>query len=388
MQRNKIGILGLILVLAVLTGAAGIAVPRGISASTKKTVKFLSVKLDGKKANNQTVVMKAGQEKTLEVTAKPAAAAKTVVFRSTDTSVVGVSKTGRITAKKAGETKITVTAGSKKYKKKTAALTVRVEKEDVTAVKASEFGTVAEGTSFYENFRMDNVLHSAKDGDIHYHVYIPPDYDGSEAYALFISLPGWEGLYFHGVGENLKWEKFAQESISYNKEMIVAAPQLDDWGDTSAEQTVALTEYLLDAYQIDKNKVYINGYSGGGETLSLVLGRKPSLYTAALHVASQWDTKDNTKLVEARTPLYFAIGEKDSYYGSESAKEAYLKLAKEYKAAGLSQEEIDRLLVLDVKDQSYFTKRGYSDQHGGAAAFAFDEDIMGWLFSQEKGNNR
>jgi hypothetical protein len=37
---------------------------------------------------------------------------------------------------------------------------------------------------------------------------------------------------------------------------------------------------------------------------------------------------------------------------------------------------------LDVKDQEYFTQRGYTDQHGGGMAFAKDEKIMGWLFDK------
>ncbi|MBR2284551.1 MAG: alpha/beta hydrolase, partial [Ruminococcus sp.] len=52
-----------------------------------------------------------------------------------------------------------------------------------------------------------------------------------------------------------------------------------------------------------------------------------------------------------------------------------------YEAEGLSADEIERLLVLDVKDQDYFTERGYRDQHGGGMAFAEDETIMSWLFS-------
>ena len=103
---------------------------------------------------------------------------------------------------------------------------------------------VTEGTETYRGFRMDNVLH-APEGDIHYHIYIPDSYDGSEAYALFLTLPGYEGLYFQGVGENLYSERFAFEALNYNDRMIVAAPQLSDWGDTSAEQAIALTEYLL-----------------------------------------------------------------------------------------------------------------------------------------------
>lgn len=45
-------------------------------------------------------------------------------------------------------------------------------------------------------------------------------------------------------------------------------------------------------------------------------------------------------------------------------------------------EEINRLLVLDVKEDSYFTERGFRDQHAGGQAFAHDETVMGWLFGE------
>lgn len=56
------------------------------------------------------------------------------------------------------------------------------------------------GTGIARGFLNDNVLHSPKYRDIHYSSYIPESYDGSKPYALFITLPGWEGLYFQGVG--------------------------------------------------------------------------------------------------------------------------------------------------------------------------------------------
>lgn len=37
----------------------------------------------------------------------------------------------------------------------------------------------------------------------------------------------------------------------------------DDTADTSADQTIALTRYLLNAYNIDTDQVYANGYSEG-----------------------------------------------------------------------------------------------------------------------------
>ena len=227
---------------------------------------------------------------------------------------------------------------------------------------------------------MDNVLH-APEGDIHYHIYIPDSYDGSEAYALFLTLPGYEGLYFQGMGQNLYSENFAFEALNYNDKMIVAAPQLSDWGETSAEQTIALTEYLLDAYNIDPDRVYAEGYSGGGETMSLALGMRPDLFTAYLQCSSQWDGAYGP-VVEARVPVYFVIGESDEYYGSEPSREAYDQLHELYTEAGLSDEEIELLLVLDIKDAAYFTEGGAPNQHGGGNLFARDPEIMGWLFGQ------
>lgn len=78
--------------------------------------------------------------------------------------------------------------------------------------------------------------------------------------------------------------------------------------------------------------------------------------------------------------MYFAIGESDEYYGSEPAKTAYEELVTLYERAGVSREAINGLAVLDVKDRSYFSDRGMSNQHGGGGLFAEEEAIMGWLF--------
>ena len=239
---------------------------------------------------------------------------------------------------------------------------------------------VTEGTETYRGFQMDNVLH-APEGDIHYHIYIPDSYDGSESYALFLTLPGYEGLYFQGVGQNLYSEDFAFEAMNYNDRMIVAAPQLSGWGETSAEQAIALTEYLLDAYNIDPEQVYAEGYSGGGETMSRVMGMRPELFTAYLQCSSQWDG-DYAPVVQARVPVYFVIGESDEYYGPEPTQEAYDQFRALYREDGLSEEEIGDLLVLDIKDADYFRAGGAPNQHGGGNLFARDPEIMGWLFSR------
>lgn len=249
---------------------------------------------------------------------------------------------------------------------------------------SSKAYNVEQGTSKYRDFVLDNVLHSETEGDIHYNVYIPEDYDGTESYALFMTLLGYQGLYFQGVGQNVMTEEFGFMARDYIPKMIIVAPQLNDWQDTSARQTIALTEYFLDTYNIDRSRVYAEGYSGGGETMSRVMGMRPDLYTAYLQCSSQWDG-NYTEVVKARVPVYFAVGEKDEYYGSEPSRNAYNAIHKLYEQEGLSNSEIDRLLVLDIKPTSYFSSEGISNQHGyGGYLFVRDKNIMGWLFGQIK----
>lgn len=240
---------------------------------------------------------------------------------------------------------------------------------------------VTEGTEEYRGFTLDNVLHSETEGDIHFNLYVPDSYDGSRPYAVFFTLPGYEGLYFQGVGENLRSEEFGFEAQNYNSEMIVVAPQLSDWGETSARQTIALVEYFLDNYNIDPGRVYGEGYSGGGETMSLVMGMRPDLFTAYLQCSSQWDG-DYEPVVESRTPVYIVVGESDEYYSSQPSRQAYDQLHQLYRQEGLSEEEISELLVLDVKDAEYFESQGVTVQHGGGNLFAADGEIMGWLFGK------
>lgn len=251
---------------------------------------------------------------------------------------------------------------------------------DAASFWADQFLT--HGTNTQRGFVQDNVLHSALEGDIHFSSFVPNTYDGSEPYALFITLPGYEGLYFQGVGANMA-EDFGPESIKYNDKMIVLSPQLDDWGETSANKTIALTEYFLRQYNIDPARVYLHGMSGGGETGSLVMGKRPELFAAYLMTSSKWDGSLEP-VADARTPVYLAIGEEDSYYGSGPLKDTYARLHDLYAQRGLREEQIRELLVLDVRPQSFFSERGFQDQHAGGQAFAHEEDVMQWIFSKAK----
>lgn len=45
-------------------------------------------------------------------------------------------------------------------------------------------------------------------------------------------------------------------------------------------------------------------------------------------------------------------------------------------------DEINKILVLDIKERDYFTSRNAPNEHGGGELFAEDDAIMSWLFSE------
>ena len=60
----------------------------------------------------------------------------------------------------------------------------------------------------------------------------------------FFTLSDYQGFYRFEVGNNLKTEDFAFEAQKYVEYMIIVAPLLNDWGGTSAKQTIELAHYF------------------------------------------------------------------------------------------------------------------------------------------------
>ena len=94
------------------------------------------------------------------------------------------------------------------------------------------------------------------------------------------------------------------------------------------------------------------------------------------------EKKENTEKNTSGDELENVTPGSDEYYGSEPFKEAYQQIHELYKEQGLSESEIDKLVVLDVKDKDYFEGTPVTYQHGGGYLFCRDKEIMGWLFKQ------
>jgi len=238
------------------------------------------------------------------------------------------------------------------------------------------FGTFVEGEVVDRGFVVDEVLRVPKLDDIHFSMRVPDSYDGGSAYALYIHVPGGSGWYGQGVGANLE-SQFVFSAQNYVSDAILITPQPVDYLNATVDMVIALTEWALNEYNIDPQRVYLSGYSFGGETVSLVMAKRPELYSRVLHMASRWDGSVGA-LVEQEIPVMMVIGDDDEYYRVSDAERTYLGIRRKYEAKGFTDEEIDELVVLDVKADDYFYANG-SQHEMGADLFASDSVIMGWL---------
>ena len=105
-----------LLVIAVVFSLGSIGNMAEVMAKSKKAteVKSVSIKIGSKKVTKKTFKMKRGDRKIIKVNVSPKKGKKTIKFATSNKKVATVNKSGRVTAKKAGTAKITVTVRLRK----------------------------------------------------------------------------------------------------------------------------------------------------------------------------------------------------------------------------------------------------------------------------------
>lgn len=232
-------------------------------------------------------------------------------------------------------------------------------------------------------FITEQILESPE-GTLHFSYFLPEGYSTEERYPLVVAMPGYDRMWFgeESAGNNLDWNG-VQAWTTLDEDVIVVSAQLTDWGETSAKQAVWLTEYFLEHFSVDSERVYAAGFSAGGETMSRAVSMRPDLYAAYLHCASQWDGS-YAPLAEKSVAVYVFMAEHDEYYGSEKARKAYDGLLEAYRDAGRTDEEMETLLKLEIPPDEYFQSRGFANYHGGGTVVFDDEAALGWILQKKK----
>lgn len=229
----------------------------------------------------------------------------------------------------------------------------------------------------------EQILDGAE-GGIHYSYYLPEGYDGSRKYPMMVTMPGYDRMWFgeSSSGSNIDWNGF-RAWTELDEDMIVISAQLTDWHEKSARQANELTQYFIDNFAVDTNRIYAAGYSAGGETMSQAVTFRPDMYAAYLHGASQWDGAF-APIAEAGVSVYIYMAENDEYYGSQKARDAYDGLYNAYRDRGFSDNEINEKLHLEIPDNEYFNSRGIYNYHGGGNIVFDDKNVLNWIISHTK----
>ena len=256
--------------------------------------------------------------------------------------------------------------------------TVSADRQEVTAETKTSLSSIPTGV-------IGEQILDGREGEIHYSYYLPESYDTNGSYPLMMVMPGYDMMWFgqESSGSNLNWNGFLAWT-QLDEDMIVVSAQLTDWREKSARQAIELTEYFIEHFAVDENRVYGAGYSAGGETMSQAVSMRPDLYAAYLHGASQWDG-DYEPVAQNQVAVYIFMAENDEYYGSQKARDAYNGLHAAYEETGLTESQISELLQLEIPDDAYFNERGiYSNYHGGGNVLFDEQRILLWITEKEK----
>ena len=135
--------------------------------------------------------------------------------------------------------------------------------------------------------------------ELQYYLFIPENYDATQSYPLVQFIPdssvigkdasavltqGWGGLIWATEAEQAKHPAFVLVPI-FTETVVDDSFNHSEQIDVS----VRLIQSLIEAYNIDADRLYTTGQSMGGMTSFYLNIAYPDLFAASLFVGSQWD---------------------------------------------------------------------------------------------------
>ena len=130
-------------------------------------------------------------------------------------------------------------------------------------------------------------------------LYVPPQYDGSKAYGVLVWIPPGDDATIPGG-----W----RAALDSHSIIYIAAERSGNQQPVYDRRVpLALTgySYVFDHYRIDKNRVYIGGFSGGGVVASHLAPAFADIFSGGLFVstADGIDVEPSSHVDEERIPV-------------------------------------------------------------------------------------
>jgi predicted peptidase len=196
-----------------------------------------------------------------------------------------------------------------------------------------------------------------------YAIYLPKDYDDTPASPLIVFL--------HGSGHRgsdpervSSTGPLAEVTNGTHFPAIVVAPQCHSGGDWQPAAVVHMIEQVESAYRVDRQRIYLVGYSMGGYGAWGTAAAYPELFAAIVPICGGGDVETAKSL--ASVPVWDFHGENDEVVPLVESK----KMVTAIRAAGGQP----RLTVLPEAG------------HGICEAVFRRSDLWDWLLAQQRGS--
>lgn len=249
-----------------------------------------------------------------------------------------------------------------------------------------------------------------------YNLYVPKDYDKSKSYPLVLFMPdasatstdpiltlvqGLGGVIWATPGEQAKHESFVL-APQYTAQTVNDNSEATEYLDI----TVDLVNYITSQYNIDKNRLYTTGQSGGCMMSIAIDIKYPDLFAASLLVAGQWDATKVTPMANDKLWIIVSEGDAKAFPGmnaiTSTLEKEGAKVSRatwsgestpaEFAAAVSKMEAEESNIKYTVLQKGTVVPASQSDDpgsnHTNTWRIAYTiEGVRDWLFSQTKTNN-
>lgn len=283
--------------------------------------------------------------------------------------------------------------------------------------------------------------------NINYNIRLPKDYDAAKKYpVMFVQSGGGGGLNYEQQGTDgtllcqacdITLDAVAIEFVRAQEDLIVVAFQRwknppAEWEVDDVADYIQLNEYIRANYAVDQERVFALGSSAGTSNTSSAITRRPDLWNGYVqcngsytytdsegkdqrftifkdelmisyvgYTSEQiWEISNNPEsrldqaaidemgkcfdgVVEHRIPIYFFDGTNTQSGSSLNTSAAYLYLKERYEALGLTAEEIDELIQVDIVDDDKFHAVGVCEYHASSKVAVTDGfNVIDWILSR------
>jgi predicted peptidase len=203
----------------------------------------------------------------------------------------------------------------------------------------------------------------SEDG-LEFHFYASKKLKPTETYPLCIYLHGASNVGSHLTKREPGADGFMEANLYKEHPSIIIAPEVPEKGGGFGEiapRIITLIQHLSDHLPIDRDRIYVTGYSMGSHGTFSLLKTAPDLFAAAAPIAGAPGTDVVPKL--PKTPLWLHWGENDE-------AERFRALAAALKSAGHPA----------LKETEH-PGAGHTDFHWKVAK---DPALYEWLFAQKR----